>query len=329
MKIEQISQSLGFGDVAILQNKNMCKSRLDVDISTEVIRGVKRSVPIIASNMISVVNADFIIQLHNLGALGIMHRGISEDEYVKHTKLVSNQNEWVAVSVGGKDLDKQFELAKKLVNSGANIITLDVAHAYADWFIEFGRKIKKELGVKVVIGDTNNTDMYMEVLDFADALKVCIGTGSVCETKNTAACYEKAFTTVYKFRELVSKYGLPIICDGGVREPADFTKAILAGANSVMAGRIFASCPESAARRVDDKPGLCEYYGMSSRPAMKILQGSVREGLCPEGRVEWIKEGEPVKDLINRYSGALRSGITYAGGYDIKTAQERVKFNAI
>jgi len=78
--------------------------------------------------------------------------------------------------------------------------------------------------------------------EWVDAIKVGIAQGFACETKNTAGCTEKQFSAVLKFKELSKKLGMPIISDGGIREPADFTKAIAAGASTVMAGKIFAEC---------------------------------------------------------------------------------------
>jgi len=327
-QLQPFPQSYGFDDVAILQQKNKCLSRLDVDISSEIIKGVTRPIPLVAANMKSTTNSEFIIKLYKLGAFGILHRAAPVQWMVEETKKIVKECEWVAVSVGvGQN---QFELAKTLVSAGANIITIDIAHGYSQPVIDLGRKIKKELGVKVIVGNTHNKKMYMEVLDFADALKVGLSNGIVCTTAITAACCEKQFSTVYKYRKLVRKYGMPIISDGGIRQASDFTKSIGGGASSVMAGGIFCRCPESAGEIVEvDGQRKKIHFGMASSKAQDSWKGGVKPLTCAEGKVSYFDIGESAESLLNRYAGALRSGITYGGGTDIKSFQENVRFTLI
>lgn len=318
-------RSLGFEDVAILQNKNVCRSRLDTDISSEVIRGIRIDIPMIASNMSSVTNAEFCIELYKLGALGVMHRALPDSILVKEVSKIAEFCDVVCASVGIGD--EQIELCKKVVNAGANVIFVDVAHGYSDFVIDMGKRIKNEFGVKVVLGNTINTDMMYEVYEFVDAIKVGIANGLSCKTKNTASCNEKQFSSIYKFKELSREFGIPIIGDGGVREPADFVKAIAAGASSIMSGSIFARCPESAASVVDVEGHRKKIYsGMASREVQNEWKNGVKKGTCTEGKVRYLDIGEPVIDLINRYAGALRSGMTYAGSKNVVELQDFARF---
>jgi IMP dehydrogenase len=318
-------QSLGFDDVALLQNKNVCLSRLDAHTKSEVFRGVYREVPLIASNMSSVVNADFCIKLYELGALGVMHRAASDDMLSSEVNKISQKCDIVCASVGIGD--DQMLLCKKLVNAGANVIFVDVAHGYSDFVIEMGKNIKKEFGVKVVLGNTINENMIYETYEFVDALKVGIANGLSCKTKNTASCNEKQFSSIYKFRELAKEFSVPIIGDGGIREPADFVKSISAGANSAMAGSIFAKCPESAAKIVEiDGQRKKVYAGMASREVQEEWKNGVKRGTCTEGKITYLELGEPIENLLDRYTGALRSGITYSGGRNIIDLQKLARF---
>ena len=93
-----------------------------------------------------------------------------------------------------------------------------------------------------------------------------------------------------------------------------------------MAGSVFARCPESAAQTVEvDGIIKKEYSGMASFKIQKQWRGKVSNN-CPEGKTIYLDLGEPVEALLNRYAGALRSGITYGGGKDIKTFQDNVRF---
>jgi IMP dehydrogenase/GMP reductase len=322
---KSIPISYGFDSVAIVQKKNVLKSRLDANIKSEIIRGVYLDIPIIAANMSTVVDSDFCILLDRLGSLGVMHRADNEDVIIEEVNNISKRCSLVAASVGVTE--DQFDFCSKLIHNGANIIFIDIAHGYSDYVLEFGRKIKKEFGVKVVVGNTTNVEMIKEASDFADAIKIGIAQGFSCETKNTAGCTERQFSAVLKFKTLSKKYGIPIISDGGIREPADFTKSIAAGANSIMAGKIFAECPESAAEVVvvnDVSKKL--YAGMASEYVQKLWRGGVKEGTCTEGGVRYLDIGMGVKQLLERYSGALKSGISYSGAFDIRSFQKNVDF---
>lgn len=317
--------SLGFNNIAIKQKKNLCNSRLDVDIQSEIIKGIIRPIPMIASNMSTVCNADFCIKLYNLGALGVLHRAASEKEIIDEVLKINKSCELVAASIGIGD--SQVCFAKKLIEAGCNIIFIDIAHGFSDSVIETGRRVKDlNSNIKIVIGNTTNVGLLEESADFIDAIKVGIATGYSCETKNTAGCTEEQFSAILKFKEISKELEIPVISDGGIREPADFVKS-LAVVNSVMAGSIFARCPESAAETMYQNGKIFKIFaGMASRYVQNKWRGGLKDGTCPEGGIRYLDIGESVDKLLERYSGALRSGITYGGGKDIKSFQENVEF---
>ena len=321
----EMPKSLAFSDVAIMQGKNVCNSRSDANTRSEFVRGGELTTPIVAANMSAVTDAKFCNLLGSLGALGVLHRAwpLASEYILEASKL---DGRWRAASVGaGPD---QVKLATTLVDAGVNVIVIDIAQGYSPSVIKTGQEIKRlHPDVKLVVGNTINTELMYEVESFADAVKVGIAQGSVCETKNTAGSTMKQWSAVSNFKEVSRKLGLPIISDGSIKEPADFTKAIAAGANSVMAGRIFARCPESAAETVEVNGELKKmYFGMASREAQRRWRGGLKKGTCPEGKTDLIPLGESASDLITRYSGALKSGMTYAGADNVTTFQRVVKF---
>jgi IMP dehydrogenase/GMP reductase len=319
-------QSYGFDDIGIIQKKNICESRLDVDIKSEIIRGVYRPIGLIASNMSTVINPDFYKQIYALGAFSILHRAYPDynsriDEIIR----IKKDCEWVATSVG---IDNQeLEIATLLIKAGANILTIDIANAYCDRAIELGRFLKKNYPhCKIVIGNTANIGLLEESADFADGVKLGIANGFACETKFMTGCNEKQFSTVLKFKERSKELGIPVISDGAITKPADYVKSIAAGANSAMAGAIFCRCPESSGETVEIAGKLKKVYaGMSSRFVQEHWRG-MKKGICPEGTIKYLDIGEPVESLLLRYSGALKSAISYAGGSDIRSFQDNVEF---
>jgi len=318
--------SLGFENVAIQQQKNICNSRLDTNISSEIIKGIIRPVPMIAANMSSVINAEFYKLLYRIGAFGILHRADTKENILNSIKEVSTECEWVAASLGvEKD---QFEFAQEMNKNGCNVFVIDVAHGYSDAVINLAKKLKNwNSNIKLVIGNTTCTDLLLETHEFVDAIKVGIANGLACETKNTAGCNEKQFSSILKFKELSNKLKIPIIGDGGIREPADFTKAIAAGANSVMIGSVFAACPESAAETIQTANGTKKLYaGMASEYVQNKWKGGLKPGTVAEGGIRYLDVGDRLETVITKYTGALRSGITYSGAKDINTLQTNVKF---
>lgn len=326
IQLQTLEKSFGFEDIAIKQKKNICKSRLEVDISSEIIRGIRRPLPIVAANMSTVINAEFYIELFKLGALGILHRANTKENILSEILKVSKECDVVAASIGTEK--DQFGFSKEMIRAGCNVLTIDIAHGYSDTVLDLAKNIKKfSSNTKIIIGNTTNVDLLYESYEFVDAIKVGIAQGLACETKNTAGCTEKQFSAVFKFKQISKDFGIPIISDGGIREPADFTKAIAAGANSIMAGSIFARCPESAAplEYIDSLPKKI-YAGMASRYVQDKWKGGLKSGTCPEGGVRYLDVGEPLANLLERYCGALKSGITYAGGNNINTFQNNVEF---
>lgn len=322
-------QSLGFEDVAIIQQKSICNSRLDVKIKSEIIRNIYLDIPLIASNMSTVTNSDFCIQLEKLGSMGVLHRAAPNNILEEETQKIAKENKLVAVSIGIGH--SQFDLSKKLIKLGANIIFIDVAHGYCDPVIDLGKKIKQfSPSTHIVVGNTVNAGLFSECSEFASAVKIGIAQGLACETKNTAGVTDKQFSAIQKCLLASKTYGLPIISDGGIREPADFTKAIGAGSSSVMAGSIFARCPESNAETIETQDGIKKIYaGMASRYVQEKWRNGLKKGTCPEGKTIYLPIGESVKNLIERYSGALRSSITYAGFNNIEDFCGNAKFTRI
>jgi IMP dehydrogenase len=318
--------SYGFEDIAIQQQKNLCSSRLGTDISSEIIRGVKISIPLIASNMSTVVNSDFYIKIHNLGGFAFLHRAFVEKDYIEETKKIARQCIWVVCSIGIGD--DQIDLSKNLIKNGCNIVVIDIAHGFSDRVIEVAKKVKEfSSQTKVVIGNTINPEFACRADKYADALKVGIAQGMACETYNMTGCTEKQFSAILKFKKVSKKLGLPIIGDGGIREPGDFVKAVAGGSSGVMAGSIFARCPESASETTE-VDGVCKkiYAGMSSRYVQTKWKNGVKSGTCVEGKTVYLDIGENIEKLLERYAGALRSGLTYSGARNIIEFQNKCKF---
>src|SRR3990167_1415449 len=314
--------TLTLQQVTILPQKTICKSRLDVDIRSEVIRGVYLDNPFISANMSTVTDGTFAYCLDKIGALGIIHRAAKDTHLIEAAQWLSKNCKNVAMSIGTSPA--QLHLAKDLIRAGATIITIDVANGYSDHAIRLAKCIKEfSPSTKIIIGNTTDPGILSEVGDYADAIKVGIASGRACETAVATGVHHPQFSAVEGFRGIAKAYGMPIISDGGILTSGDAAKAIGVGANSVMMGSVFAACPESAGKVVDGKK---VYSGMASRAVQDVWRGGVKSGTCPEGTTKLLPMGESVAKLIERYSGGLRSAITYCAANDITSFQKNVKF---
>lgn len=325
--MDTLIRSYSFNQVAICQKENICNSRLDAKIEGEIIRGITRPIPLIASNMSNVVNADFCIKLYRLGSLGFMHRAFQDsNKYLEEVVKISEMCPITVASVGINE--KDYFLVEQLIKHGrANVICIDIAHCFSKYTLTMCKHIKEHHPtVKIVVGNTVNPDAIEFFNDYVDAIKIGCASGSCCETKNTSGCYKPQFSAVHDMKEKAQKYGMPLISDGGIREPADFSKSIGAGANAVMAGYIFARCPESSAKTVDiDGVEKKIMSGMASRAVQIKWKGKISND-CPEGKTTFLELGEPVEALLNRYAGALRSAISYSGENNIESFRKTCNF---
>lgn len=173
--MKQLPVSYGFDSVAIVQKFNICKSRLDTDIRSEVIKGVILDVPMISANMSTVTNADFAIEMAQVGGLGVLHRAQNIDTYLSEVKKVAKKCTWVAASIGTSVSDK--ELATNLIQAGANIIVIDIAHGYCEIMLDMLNFVKSYFpDIKVVVGNTVNPNA-IKYFEKADAIKIGIGSG--------------------------------------------------------------------------------------------------------------------------------------------------------
>jgi IMP dehydrogenase len=172
----------------------------------------------------------------------------------------------------------------------------------------------------------------------ADAVKIGVGPGSICTTRIVAGVGVPQISAIMECAPVAKELGIPVVADGGVKFSGDITKAIAAGASSVMIGGLLAGTDESPGEKVlYQGRSYKAYRGMGSLEAMK--EGSVdRYGqqealsemkLVPEGIVGMVPAKGPVSDTLNQLVGGLRSGMGYLGAPDLRELQAKAKFTQI
>lgn len=193
----------------------------------------------------------------------------------------------VAAAVGTFDEDL-LPRAEQLVAAGADILVIDVKNGHHQTAIDAFKVLRERFpDLSIVPGNVvtpEGAKLYCEL--GADAIKVGIGAGSICTSTDVTGVGMPQFTATLECAEAAMEFGVPVITDGGITSSADITKALVAGASSVMGGRIVAGTNETPELAViDDQPGRRLYRGMGSAAAIagranpRYLQTKVPEGV--------------------------------------------------
>ena len=223
----------------------------------------------------------------------------------------------VGAAVSPTDLDARMTA---LVNARVDFVVLDTAHGDSKNVTDAIRHIKRTYPVPVVGGNIATREGARRLIEAgADAIKVGVGPGSICTTRVVAGIGVPQFSAVLWAAEEAAKHDIPVIADGGIKFSGDITKALAAGANTVMIGNLFAGLKESPGREIIYEGRIFKAYrGMGSLGAIKAGSGDryqIRENETPvpegiEGRVPYKGELQP---FVHQLVTGLRKGMGYCG----------------
>lgn len=312
------SQWITFADVLIVPGLSDIASRREIDTSTDFL-GFKLQIPIISANMDYVTGPDMVRAMHNAGGLGILHRFAPWDEQLKWMDSLDVDNIPFIFSVGIRDEDESYERIELVSNSfpNASAVCIDVAHGHHSKVASLVERVKKDVKIKVIAGNVATNEGAVFLRDAgADAIKVGIGAGAVCTTRNVAGVGIPQLSAIIE----CSDVGIPIIADGGIRSSADIAKALIAGATTVMVGSLIAGateCPSPTVRGEDGR-NYRPYRGQS-------IFGSNGERYVREGIEGYVEEKGPVAGILQNLQAGLRSSMSYTGARNIEEFKEKGK----
>lgn len=224
-----------------------------------------------------------------------------------------------------------LERAKALHEAGANALVLDVAHAHSDITLDAVRGIKKSLPeVELVVGNVATKEGTEDLIQAgADAVKVGIGSGSICITRIVTGAGVPQLTAIIECTKVADRAGVPIIADGGIRTSGDITKAIAAGASTVMVGSLFAGTDESPGitvmregrkfKLVRGMASVAASYDRTARQSEQAEEDAAVDLLdyVPEGVEAFVSYKGSASELVSQLVGGLRSGMSYCGATEI------------
>lgn len=230
-----------------------------------------------------------------------------------------------------------LERVKALEQNGVDVVAIETAHGHSKGVIEMLKKIKKEFPkLEVIVGNVATGEAAQDLIKAgADAVKVGVGPGSICITRVVSGVGYPQFSAVYEVAKAIAGSGVPIIADGGIRFSGDISKALAAGASSVMAGSLFAGVEESPGETIILESRKYKVYrGMGSIDSMQLgskdryfqdAEDEIKK-LVPEGIVGQVSFKGGLADVVYQLVGGLRSGMGYCGAKDIETLQKKAKF---
>ena len=223
-----------------------------------------------------------------------------------------------------------------LINANCDVIVIDTAHGHSRRVLDAVKSTKKQFPDTELIAGNIATEQGAEALikAGADCLKIGVGPGSICTTRVIAGIGVPQITAIMNVVKAAKKYGVPVIADGGIKYSGDITKAISAGANSVMIGNLFAGADEAPGEIILYQGRTYKVYrGMGSIEAMR--KGSkdrysqdemVDSKLVPEGIEGRIPNRGSIGSIIYQLLGGLRAGMGYTGCLNIAGLREKSKF---
>ncbi len=314
----------------------------------EMMTGIKDMVTAPAG--ITLDEAERILHKHKLEKLPLVDKDgklrglitsrdmLSLEQYPNASKDEKGQL-MVGAAVGVKT--GYLDRAKELHQAGADVLVLDVAHAHSDITLDAIRNIKKTIPkAELVAGNVATKEGTEDLITAgADAVKVGIGSGSICITRIVSGAGVPQLTAIVECTKVADQKGVPIIADGGIRNSGDITKAIAAGASTVMVGSLLAGTEESPGmtvmregrkfKLVRGMASVAASYDRSARASEQADEDAAVDLLdyVPEGVEAFVAYKGNASELISQLVGGLRSGMSYCGATEI--SQFRGKGNFI
>lgn len=339
---------LTFDDVLIVPGYSELLPH-EVDITTQLTQQLTIKIPLMSAAMDTVTEDKLAIALALIGGVGMIHRNQTakeQAENVRHVKafvLTDVQKDYAVMSADGKLLvgaavgvgaETEDRIANMLAE-GLDVVEIDTAHGHTKGVIETIQRIKKLApDLPVIAGNVVTSEGTKALIDAgADGVKVGVGAGSICTTRIVSGCGMPQMSAVYACAQAAKGTGIPVIADGGIKYSGEIAKALVAGADSVMLGSLFAGLAESPGELVEmNGKQYKAYRGMGSMGAMQGY-GKDRYGtgqseskkLVPEGIEGMIAYRGTLADFVFQMVGGLRSAMGYAGAKTIEDLKTKTR----
>lgn len=306
-ELNAYNQSLTYDDISLIPTEvSRIKSRTEASTNCSFL-GLKLNVPVISSPMDSVTGIEMAKELTNLGSLGIVNRFDSSLDAVLNAK---NGKGIKAVSIAlNTDLKTVEKIAEKKY-----LICIDTANANNKEVLKKTELIKKKFDVKIIVGNiAHGASLHQLENAGADAVRVGIGSGSVCTTSIQTGIgigQVSSLLNIY-YSRMEKKLKIKIIADGGIKSPGDVAKAIALGADIVMLGRMLSGTRETPGEVIKYNGQLWKKYRGSASFGVKMRNEFI------EGEETMVAYKGAVKNVIDGISDGLKSSMSYMNCFNL------------
>jgi IMP dehydrogenase len=328
--------------VGILTNRDLrFEPNLDLPISNVMTSGNLITAPLGTT----LEEAEQILQKHRIEKLPVVDkngkiRGLITFKDIqkkkRHPFACKDEHGRLRVGAAVGITADTLERAAALIAAGVDVVIVDTAHGHSAGVIEMVKRIRAKYDVDIIAGNVATAQATRDLIKAGvDGVKVGIGPGSICTTRVVAGVGVPQVTAIMDCVKAAARSKVPIIADGGIKQTGDIAKAIVAGADSIMIGGLFAGVDESPGEKVlYEGRSYKVYRGMGSLPAMKEgskdryfqdaeddIQKLVPEGI--EGRVPF--KGA-LSDTVYQMVGGLRAAMGYCGCKTIAEMKTKAQF---
>lgn len=331
MRIEN-DVKLDFRDVLIRPKRSVLKSRSEVSLERDYkfkhSQTTWKGVPIIAANMDHTGTFNMAKALAEHQVMTALDKFLPMPNWKKFVEENKSILDSVFVSLGTSDAEMQ-KLREIMQFSPVKFICLDVANGYTERFVSFLEQLREQYpSVVIMAGNVVTGEMVEElILSGADIVKIGIGPGSVCTTREKTGVGYPQLSAIIECADAAHGLGGLVCADGGCTTPGDVAKAFAAGADFVMLGGMLAGHDECLGDVVEeDGRQFKRFYGMSSTEAMERHHGAVADYRSSEGRSVNVPYRGPVKNTVLDILGGIRSTCTYVGAHRLKELSKRTTF---
>lgn len=331
---QKIPLGLSYDDVLLIPQRSEIRSRADIDLSTQITPRVKLRIPLLSINMTDVTGVEMAIAMAKLGGLGLLPRFVPAEEQADMVSQVKKAVGVAAAAVGCRN--GAMDRAEKLVKAGADILTLDVAHAHMERALEITRELKQRFGssVDIISGVVGTYEGAYDLFRAgADSVRVGVGPGTICITRLVTGVGVPQITAVMEASRAARKFKKTILCDGGAKNSGDIVKALAAGASAVIAGSLFAGTDEAPGKKLERDGKVFKVYNASTsltekKNHIKKIGNELSKNYSQqvEGIESIVTYKGPVSDVIENLTNGIRSGLSYCGAIDVEELWKKARF---
>ena len=325
--MNDLRTGLSYGDVLLVPQRSPVDSRSDVDLSTRFTPGIELETPLVSAAMDTVTEAELAIELSRAGGLGVLHRFLTVDEQAAQVERAAAAGERVAAAVG---INEDYAArSDALVAAGADALVVDVAHGHLDRTIAVVEEIADAFPETDLVAGNVATPAGVADLAAAgaDCVKVGIGPGSHCTTRKVAGAGVPQLTAVDDCATAAEDLDATVCADGGIRTSGDAVKALMAGADTVMLGSLFAGTREAPGAVVEvDGTRYKRSRGMATTAAAEDRDDKGADVGADEGVEAMTPFKGPVATVAEEFCQGIRSGLSYCGGHTVERARAKAEF---